>query len=37
MKVSTVFYLLVGIGILLRSSGRLGTAFVAVRAREPKS
>jgi hypothetical protein len=31
MKVFTVFYLLIGIGILVEILRRLGTAFVAVR------
>jgi hypothetical protein len=34
MKVVTVFYLLIGIGILVEVLRRLGLAFVAVRAEE---
>jgi rRNA processing protein Gar1 len=34
MKLFTVFYLLNGIGILVEIIGRLGIAFVAVRAQE---
>ena len=34
MKVFTVFYLLIGIGILVEILRRLGIAFVAVRAQE---
>jgi hypothetical protein len=35
MKVFTVFYLLIGIGILVEILRRLGIAFVAVRAQGP--
>jgi Ion channel len=34
MKVFTVFYLLIGIGILVQILAQLGTAFVAVRAQD---
>jgi protein-S-isoprenylcysteine O-methyltransferase Ste14 len=34
MKVFTVFYLLIGIGILVEILRRLGAAFVAVRAED---
>jgi ABC-type branched-subunit amino acid transport system permease subunit len=34
MKLFTVFYLLIGIGILVEIVRRLGIAFVAVRAHE---
>jgi hypothetical protein len=34
MKVFTVFYLLIGIGILVEVLRRLGAAFVAVRAED---
>lgn len=34
MKVFTVFYLLIGIGILVEILRQLGSAFVAVRAQE---
>jgi Ion channel len=34
MKIFTVFYLLIGIGILVEILRRLGIAFVTVRARE---
>jgi hypothetical protein len=37
MKVFTVFYLLIGIGILVEVLRRLGLAFVAVRAEEQKA
>jgi hypothetical protein len=35
MKVFTVFYLLIGIGVLVEILRRLGLAFVAVQAQEP--
>jgi hypothetical protein len=34
MKVFTVFYILVGIGILVEIARRFGTAFIAVRREE---
>jgi hypothetical protein len=34
MKLFTVFYILIGIGILVEILRRLGIAFVAVRAEE---
>ncbi len=34
MKVFTVFYLLIGIGILVQILAQLGAAFVAVRAQD---
>jgi len=37
LKLFTVFYLLVGIGILVEILRRLGLAFVVVRARERES
>ena len=37
MKIFTVFYLLIGIGILVEIIRRLGFAFVAVRAQEKQA
>jgi hypothetical protein len=37
LKVFTVFYQLVGIGILVEILRRLGIAFIAVRAKERDS
>jgi hypothetical protein len=37
MKLFTVFYLLIGIGILVEILRRLGFAFVTVRAEEKKA
>jgi hypothetical protein len=34
MKVFTVFYLLIGIGILVEILRRLGASFVAIRAED---